>query len=37
VASAAAACWTLSSSRRRKERALWKVCGGDLDVITGLT
>jgi hypothetical protein len=36
-ASALESCWKLSSSRMKKERALWKVCGGDLEVITGLT
>ena len=36
-ASALVSCWKLSSSRRRKERALMKLCGGGLEVITGLT
>jgi len=36
-ASALESCWKLSSSMMRKERALWKVCGGNLKVITGLT
>jgi hypothetical protein len=37
VASTLVSCWRLSSSRMRKERALWKVYGGNLEVMTGLT